>query len=196
MGQVKSYGCKVLLAGLCLAGMLAQAANADNAFFAGGGLGFADFEDDIFEGDGNSLLLDIGVRIDTDDEPGRPSLELGFMYDGVLSTDVSRGEDDDLDLYIATLYLRHDEPIGDQVWAFGQIGYSKVELEDEITLCFFFDCISNTTYRNDDSGISWGVGINFQASLEYLVSIGYFDYSQSDIDASSWRFTIRRETNW
>ncbi|MDJ0779795.1 MAG: outer membrane beta-barrel protein [Gammaproteobacteria bacterium] len=196
MGQAKSYRGKVLLAGLCLAGMLAQEALADSSIFLGGGLGRAQFEDDIFEGDGNSLLLDIGVRFDFDDEPGRPSFELGFMYDGVFSTDVSRGEDDDLDLYSATYYLRYDQPLGDKVWGFAQVGYSEVELEDQITLCFFFDCISDTTYRNKDSGASWGVGINIQTGLEHFVSIGYFDYSQSDIDASSWRFTIRRETSW
>ena len=188
---------KRLLAGLLLAFGAAQPAFAASSIYAGGGIGTTEFDEDVYAGDGNSLLLDVGVRFSPDsDSLERPSLEIGLLYDGLFSIDTSRGDDDDLDLSVTTFYLRHDQQLGDKVWGFAQIGFSSIEIEDSSVSCgFIFNCTTTTNYRNKDSGLSWGVGLNFRTAPEYLLSIGYFDYSQSDIETATWRITLRRESN-
>ncbi len=188
---------KRLLAGLLLALGAAQPAFVASSIYAGGGIGTTDFDEDVYEGDGNSLVLDVGVRFSPDsDSFGRPSLEIGLLYDGLFSIDTSRGDDDDLDLSVTTFYLRNDQQLGDKVWGFGQIGFSWIEVEDSTVSCgFLFNCTTSTNYSNKDSGISWGVGLNIRTAPEYLLSIGYFDYSQSDIEAATWRITLRRESD-
>ncbi len=192
-----SHRRKRLLAGLLLALGAAQPTFAASSIYVGGGIGTTDFDEDLYEGDGNSLALDVGVRFSPDsDSLGRPSLEIGLLYDGLFSIDASRGDDDDLDLSVTTFYLRHDQQLGDKVWGFAQIGFSWIEIEDTSFSCgFIFNCTTSTNYRNKDSDLSWGVGLNFRSAPEYLLSIGYFDYSQSDIETASWRITLRRESN-
>ena len=198
--MAESTTTKGLLAVLYLTIVALQSALANDAFFLEGGVGTAEFDEDFFEGDGNTLTAGLGYRFGIDSGLGEhPSLELGTMFNGLFNIDTSRGDEDDLDVFsVSTFYFRYDQQLADRVSGFGQIGYSSIEVETTSSSCtgfIFLDCTTTTTYRNKDKGISWGVGLNFRTSPNYLLSIGYFDFSQSDIDLTTWRLALRHEFN-
>ena len=198
--MTESTTTKGLLAVLCLTTVALQSALANDAFFVEGGMGPADFDEDLFEGDGNLLSMGLGYRYGIDSGFGEnPSLELGMMFGELSIIDVSRGDEDDLSVSVFTFYLRYDQQLADKVSGFGQFGYSSLEVENHDTSCttgfIFPDCSTTRTYRNRDKGISWGVGLNFRTRPNYLLSIGYFDFSQSDIDLTTWRLALRHEFN-
>ena len=193
----ESHSLKRFLTGLCLTVAVPQPALATNSFYLGGGVGSTEFDEVVYAGEGSLLAFDLGVRFITDTGLyERPSLEFGVMFDFTFSTEASRGDDDDLDLSVTTFYLRHDQQLGEKVWGFGQIGFSSIEVEDTSQSCFLTSCTTITNYRNKDSGMSWGLGLNIRTGLNYLVSIAYFDFFQSNIDATTWRITLRREGIW
>jgi len=199
--MTESTTAKGLLAFFCLTIGALQPAFANNAFFIEGGVGAAEFDETVFEGDGNLLTVSLGYRFDIGSElGGRPSLEVGLMSNSLFNIDTSRGDDDDVDDFsVSTLYFRYDQQLADKVSGFGQIGYSSLEVKTTSSTCtgfIFPDCTTTTDYRNKDSGISWGVGLNFRTSPDYLLSVGYFDYSESDIDLTTWMLTLRREMSW
>jgi hypothetical protein len=172
--MAESTTTKGLLAVLCLTIVALQSALANDTFVVEGGIGPADFDEDLFDGDGNLLTVGLGYRYGIDSGFGEsPSLELGMMFGELSIIDVSRGDDDDLSVSVWTFYLR-----------------------TSCTTGFIFpDCSTTRTYRNRDKGISWGVGLNFRTRPDYLLSIGYFDFSQSDIDLTTWRLALRHEFN-
>ena len=154
-------------------------------------LGKVNFEDAVYEGDSGHIDLGIAFVINPNYEIG-----IGFGYNAYFSPSIDRGPDSDY-FYTETRYihLRRHWYLGDDTGLFGQVGYARIEIESEdVSVCLFFcqpQVNSRTTYRNKESGWSWGVGIQHRYGHQRLWSLGYVDYSDSDFEFSGWHLGFR-----
>lgn len=159
-----------------------------------------DFDEEFFAGNVGGLSAYLGIAFDYRYEVG-----LRFHTDFIPTASLDRGEelteDDELiDLTASMLYLRRNWRVADHTLGYAMIGYSRVELEeDEFVGCsIFFLCtpVTRTTYRNRESGLAFGFGMSWFINEGVDATLGYIDYSDSDLDYRGLHFGIGYRTNW
>ncbi|MCP4288688.1 MAG: porin family protein [Gammaproteobacteria bacterium] len=156
------------------------------------------FEDEVFRGDTAHLGLSLAYAIN-------PAYEIGYSYsDNLFFTPSLDGgpeldELEDMETEVNLLYLRRYWKVGDKTSVFGQIGYAKTEIKTEFitSVCLFFcggiaTFDSSTTYRNEQSGFAWGIGMQQRLSNVTYWSLRYIDYSSSGLDFSGIHLGFRQ----
>ncbi len=170
------------------------------------GLNFAsiDFEDDIFSGSGKIFGFTLGASFDSHYEIAyeyNSNAPFDFVFDDLFlsnpSLDKGRdlGDFEEFHIRSQLLYLRGNWPISETIAGFALVGYSEIEIEIEkdsldcslliligIPLCSAGE--TSTTYRNKESGMAWGVGLEWKRSPHSYLSLKYTDQSVDDFDFS------------
>ena len=164
------------------------------------------FDDDIFSGSGRIFGFTLGVSFNSHYEIAyeyNSNAAFDFMFDDLFLSEPSLDKGRDLvdfeDVHIKSqlLYLRGNWPISETIAGFALVGYSKIEIEIDKTT---FNCGplfpiipvylnedgvgSTTTYRNKESGIAWGVGLQWKPRPHSYLSLKYIDQSVDDFDFS------------
>jgi hypothetical protein len=90
---------------------------------------------------------------------------------------------------VKMLYLRGKRSFSKNISGFALVGLSQVQIEIKsfqitcILICGDLITTSNeTTYRNKESGIAVGLGIEWESKPDRLWSLKYIDYSNGDLD--------------
>ena len=175
------------------------------------GFNWADisFEDDVFGGSGRIFGFTLGASFNSHYEIGyeyNSNAAFDFMFDDLFYSEPSLDEGRDLgtfeDFHITSqmLYLRGNWLISEKIAGYALVGYSEVEFEVEkatfdcgpfpifplvVPFCLNEDGIGSTkTYQNKESGIAWGVGLQWKPKSHNYVSLKYIDQSNGDIDFS------------
>lgn len=156
------------------------------------------FEEEVFRGDTAHVGLSLAYAFN-------PSYEIGYsasdnmIFSASLDGGAELDELEDVETETRLLYLRRYWNVGDRTTVFGLIGYARTEIRSEITsVCFFFcggfaTLDSRTTYRNEKSGIAWGIGVQQRLSNVTYWSLRYIDYSDSGLDFSGLHLGFRQE---
>ncbi len=159
-----------------------------------------DFDEEFFAGNVGGLSAYIGIAFGF-----RYEIGLRFHTDLLPTATLDRGEelteDDELiDLTASMLYLRRNWLVADHALGYAMIGYSRVGIkEDEFVGCsVFFLCtpVTKTTYRNNESGLAFGFGMSWLVDEDIDLSLGYIDYSNSDLDYRGLHLGIGFRANW
>lgn len=171
-----------------------------------------DFEDDIFSGSGKIFGFTLGASFNSHYEIGyeyNSSAPLDSFFGDMFYSEPSLDKGRDLgafeDAYLESqlLFLRGNWPISKKTTGFALVGYSKIELEIEkatfdcgplfpiFPVCLKEDGLgSTTTYRNKESGIAWGAGLEWKRTPQSYLSLKYIDQSVDDFDFSGVYFSF------
>jgi len=155
------------------------------------------FEEEVFRGDTAHVGLSLAYAFN-------PFYEIGYSFSDnmIFSASLDGGPEldelEDIETKTELLYLRRYWTVGDNTTVFGLIGYARTEIRSEITsVCFFFcggfaTFDSRTTYRNQQSGTAWGIGVQQRLSKVTYWSLRYIDYSESSLDFSGLHLGFRQ----
>ena len=171
-------------------------AEAELAWVLEGDLSRITFEDDKFSGTASHVGLTAALVFDSRYEVGI-TFNDSFLFSPSLNKGSEALDDDDLLTDVNMLYLQRNWLITDKITGFALLGYSEIEIESEdirsnclIPLTCSDPITVTTTYRNEESGLAWGIGIRRVTENNYYLSLRYVDYSNGDIDLSGLHFGL------
>jgi hypothetical protein len=160
----------------------------------------AEFDDETFAGNINLWGFTLALGLDSRYEIGYSYLTNTHLY-GDWEPSLDEGPElasyEDFDISSKLIYLRRNWLIEDRLGVFALVGYSKVEIETHLIEACFFVCgelikvsEGEITYANQQSGLGWGVGIQWQIGRFGAWTLRYVDQSRGDFEFRSIRLDL------
>jgi len=174
-------------------------------------LGSTNFEDGNFTGSARTTGFTVGGTFDDRYEIGfeySSNVILESIFDDLFHSAPSFDEGRDLvnaeNAYLTSkmLYLRGNWRVSENFTGFALAGYSQIELEIEqtnlscsaliilIPICLDSSVDTFTTYSNEESGLVWGVGLEWKRTPHSYLSLRYIDQSIDNFDYSGLSFAF------
>ena len=160
----------------------------------------AEFDDETFAGNIDLWGYTLGVGLNSRYQIGYSYLTNTHIlgdWEPSLDEGPEIAGNEDFDISSSLIYLRRDWPIEGRWGAFALIGYSKVEIETHLIKACFFTCgelikvsKGEITYAHKQSGVGWGVGIQWRIGSSSAWTLRYVDQSISDFEFSSIRLDL------
>lgn len=160
----------------------------------------AEFDDETFAGNITLWGFTLALGLDSRYQVGYSYLTNTHLFgdwDPSLDEGPEIAGNEDFDISSSLIYLRRDWPIEGRLSGFALIGYSEVEIETHLLETCFFVCgelikvsKGEITYDNQQSGISWGVGIQWQSGRFGGWTLRYVDQSSGDFEFRSIRLDL------
>ena len=131
------------------------------------------FDDQVLRGEVTNWGWTIGYALN-------PRFEMGYSSS---SNFLNSWDEEDVITSINMFFLRGNFPLGKKITGFALIGRSQVKIKtDESRVCYFFcgeaiALINTTTYRNKQSGMALGLGLQWQGKSPHRYwMLKYIDY--------------------
>ena len=171
-------------------------AEAELAWVLEGDLSRITFEDDKFSGNTPHVGLTAALVFESQYEIGFTT-NSSFLFSPSLGKGSDQINDEDLFTEVNMLYLQRNWLITNKITGFALLGYSEIEIRSEdirsnclVPLTCPDPITVTTTYRNEESGLAWGIGIRRRTDNNNYMSLKYVDYSNGDIDLSGLHFGL------